>query len=114
LVLLGVPTLRRCGRRDAPYRHGRSAMVGADSACRGVAVRRSFRGILSSDIIWRMVRRILTWDPPLMVTVLCLFGLALAIPFLTSGNVSAVALLLAALCSGAQAGRKRRLNPSRY
>ncbi|MBJ7331028.1 MAG: hypothetical protein JHC95_14110 [Solirubrobacteraceae bacterium] len=60
-----------------------------------------------------MVSRILTWDPPLVVAVLLLFGLALAIPYLMSGDVSPYALVLAACCSGAQAGRKRRLDRAR-
>jgi hypothetical protein len=51
----------------------------------------------------------LTWDPPLAVTVLLLFGSAIAVSLAMSGAVAPFALFLASVCSAAQWHRRRRL-----
>jgi len=55
-----------------------------------------------------MLRRALTWDPPLVVTVLALFAILSAVSLAMDGSVTPYALLLASVCSAAQWGRKRR------
>ena len=56
-----------------------------------------------------MLCRALTWDPPLFVTVLALFAVMSAVSLAMDGSITPYALFLAAVCSAAQWGRKRRL-----
>jgi hypothetical protein len=55
-----------------------------------------------------MLRRALTWDPPLFVTVLTLFAVMGAVSVAMTGSVTPYALFLAVICSAAQWSRKRR------
>jgi hypothetical protein len=60
-----------------------------------------------------VLRRILTWDPPLPVAVLALFVIVCVVSLAIEGAVTWSAVLLAVVCSGAQWGRKRRHSQAR-
>lgn len=75
----------------------------------GAAEARSLHMNRKCEILSSMLRRALTWDPPLFVTVLALFAVIGAVSLAMAGSVTPYALFLATICSAAQWSRKRRL-----
>ncbi|MXG88819.1 hypothetical protein [Nocardioides flavescens] len=55
-----------------------------------------------------MLHRAVEWDPPLLVTVVALFTVSGVVSLAVGGEVTWYAVLLAAVCSGAQWARRRR------
>ncbi|HRI94136.1 MAG TPA: hypothetical protein PLZ93_00825 [Nocardioides sp.] len=60
------------------------------------------------EILAGMLRRALSWDPPLVVAVLTVFAVVCTVSLAMTGSVTLFALFLASVCSAAQWLRKRR------